>query len=155
MQQATFGAGCFWGVEAAFQKIKGVLTTKVGYMGGHVKNPTYKEVCTDKTGHAEVVHLTYDPNKISYEQLLDVFWDIHDPTQLNKQGPDRGTQYRSIVFYHDEAQKKMVEQSKQKQQTSGNFNKKIVTEIVPAQEFYPAEEYHQKYFEKQGRFCCS
>ena len=154
MQQATFGAGCFWGVEAAFQKIKGVLTTKVGYMGGHVKNPTYKEVCTDKTGHAEVVHLTYDPNKISYEQLLDVFWDIHDPTQLNKQGPDRGTQYRSVVFYHDEAQKKMAEQSKQKQQTSGNFNKKIVTEIVPAQEFYPAEKYHQKYFEKQGRFYC-
>jgi peptide-methionine (S)-S-oxide reductase len=154
MQHATFGAGCFWGVEAAFQKVQGVLTTKVGYMGGQVKNPTYEEVCTDKTGHAEVVHLTYDPNKISYEQLLDIFWNIHDPTQLNKQGPDRGTQYRSVIFYHDETQKKMAEQSKQKQQTSGNFNKKVVTEIVQAQEFYLAEEYHQKYFEKQGRFTC-
>jgi peptide-methionine (S)-S-oxide reductase len=152
MQQATFGAGCFWGVEAAFQKITGVITIKVGYMGGHIKNPTYEDVCTDKTGHAEVVQISYDPKIISYEQLLDIFWDIHDPTQLNRQGPDRGTQYRSVIFYHDEQQKKIAEQSKQEQQASGNFNKNIVTEIVPAQDFYPAEEYHQKYFEKQGRF---
>lgn len=152
MQKATFGAGCFWGVEAAFQKVKGVHSTKVGYMGGHLKNPTYEDVCTDKTGHVEVVHITFEPTKISYEQLLDVFWDIHDPTQLNRQGPDRGTQYRSVIFYHNQQQKKIAENSKRNKQKSGKFKKKIVTEIIPAQEFYPAEEYHQKYFEKQGRF---
>ncbi len=155
MQKATFGAGCFWGVEAAFQQVNGILSTKVGYMGGHLKNPTYEDVCTDKTGHVEVVHITFDPMIISYKQLLDLFWDIHDPTQLNRQGPDRGTQYRSVIFYHDQQQKKFAEKSKMRQQTSGKYKKEIVTEIIPAQEFYPAEEYHQKYFEKQGRFSCN
>jgi peptide-methionine (S)-S-oxide reductase len=155
MQKATFGAGCFWGVEAAFQQVNGVLSTKVGYMGGYLKNPTYEDVCTDKTGHIEVVNITFDPMKISYEQLLDEFWNIHDPTQVNRQGPDRGTQYRSVIFYHDQQQKKLAEKSKKRQQTSGKYKKEIVTDIIPAQKFYLAEEYHQKYFEKQGRFSCN
>jgi peptide-methionine (S)-S-oxide reductase len=152
MEIATFGAGCFWGVEAIFQKIKGVLKTTVGYMGGNIKNPTYEQVCTDKTGHVEVIQITYDPEQISYDKLLDLFWKIHDPTQLNRQGPDIGTQYKSVIFYHDEIQKNISEQSKNKQQK--NYNKKIVTEIKPVLNFYPAEEYHQKYFEKHGFSNC-
>ncbi len=146
MEKATFGAGCFWGVEDSFQKIKGVVSTRVGYMGGTIKNPTYKDVCTDKTGHIEVVQMTYAPSIISYEKLLEIFWSIHDPTQLDRQGPDIGTQYRSVIFYHTEEQKKIAEKSKQKQ--SKIIKKEIVTEITPAKEFYPAEEYHQKYLEK-------
>jgi len=148
MQIATFGAGCFWGVEAKFQKIKGVKKTTVGFMGGKLKNPTYEQVCTDKTGHAEVIHIIYNKEQISYEKLLDVFWEIHDPTQLNRQGPDIGTQYRSVIFYHNEEQKNLAEESKKQQQKK--YTKKIVTEITSAQEFYPAEEYHQKYLQKQG-----
>jgi len=152
IQKATFGAGCFWGVEASFQKIKGVTSTTVGYMGGKTKNPTYEQVCTDKTGHAEVIQITYDPLIVSYEKLLEIFWSIHDPTQLNRQGPDIGTQYRSVIFYHSEEQKYIAEQSKQKQIL--RHKKEIVTEITPAKEFYLAEEYHQKYLEKNRLFSC-
>ena len=152
MQTATFGAGCFWGVEAAFQKIDGVKETTAGYMGGNLKNPTYEQVCTDKTGHAEVVQIVFDSEEISYDKLLETFWEIHDPTQLNRQGQDIGMQYRSVIFYHDETQKKLAEVSKEKRQNI--IDKKIVTEIKPAEGFYPAEEYHQKYLEKQGRLSC-
>ena len=151
MEIATFGAGCFWGVEAAFQKIKGVIKTSVGYMGGTTKNPSYEDVCTDKTGHAEVVQVQFDNKIVKYEELLDVFWKIHDPTQLNRQGFDLGTQYRSVIFYHNEKQKILAEESKNKQEKS---KKPIVTEIVPAKEFYKAEEYHQNYLKKQGRASC-
>lgn len=154
MEKATFGAGCFWGIEAAFQKIKGVQSTTVGYMGGSLKNPTYEDVCTNTTGHAEVVQIIYDEKVLSYEQLLDTFWNIHDPTQLNRQGPDRGTQYISVIFYHNDIQKKVAENSKKKQQNSGRYKKQIVTEIIKAQTFYPAEEYHQKYLKKQGSASC-
>jgi peptide-methionine (S)-S-oxide reductase len=146
MEKATFGAGCFWGVEDSFQKIKGVISTTVGYMGGKTKNPTYEEVCTDTTGHVEVVQIIYDPLIVSYKKLLEIFWNIHDPTQLNRQGPDIGSQYRSVIFYHSEEQKKISEKSKQNQLRK--YKKEIVTEITPANEFYPAEEYHQKYLEK-------
>jgi len=146
MQKATFAAGCFWGVEAAFQKIKGVRDTKVGYSGGRTKNPTYEKVCTNKTGHAEVIQITYDPKEVNYERLLEVFWEIHDPTQLNRQGPDVGTQYRSAIFYHNEEQKNIAEVSKSNQQQK--YDKKITTEISPIKDFYLAEKYHQKYFEK-------
>jgi len=152
METATFGAGCFWGVEAKFQKIRGITKTTVGYMGGNIKNPTYEQVCTDKTGHAEVIQIQFNPEQINYEKLLDVFWEMHDPIQLNRQGPDVGTQYRSVIFYHNERQKKLAEQSKDKQQTK--YDKKITTEITPAQQFYPAEEYHQKYLEKQDFSSC-
>ena len=152
MQIATFGAGCFWGVEASFQKIKGVISTKVGYMGGKTKNPSYEEVCTDKTGHVEVVQITYDPLIVSYEKLLDIFWIIHDPTQLNRQGLDIGIQYRSVIFYHSEEQKQIAEKSKQKQLL--RYKKEIMTDITSAEEFYPAEEYHQHYFEKNRLFSC-
>ena len=152
MDIATFGAGCFWGVEASFQKIKGVTSTTVGYMGGKTKNPTYEEVCTDKTGHVEVVQINYDPFIVSYEKLLDVFWSIHDPTQLNRQGLDIGIQYRSVIFYHSEEQKQIAEKSKQKQLI--RYKKKIMTDIISAREFYPAEEYHQHYFEKNRLFSC-
>ena len=148
MEIATFGAGCFWGVEAAYQKINGVIKTIVGYMGGTTKNPSYEDVCTDKTGHAEVVQVQFDNKIVKYEELLDVFWKIHDPTQLNRQGFDIGTQYRSVIFYHNEKQKILAEKSKNKQEKS---KKQIVTEIVPAKEFYKAEEYHQNYLKKQGR----
>jgi len=154
MEKATFGAGCFWHVEAAFQKIKGVTSTTVGYMGGNLKNPTYADVCTDKTGHAEVLQIIYEPKIITYEQLLDIFWSIHDPTQLNRQGPDKGTQYRSVLFYHNEQQKKTAEQSKNKIEKSKKYTKPITTEITKAKEFYKAEEYHQKYFEKNGLNSC-
>ena len=148
MEKATFGAGCFWGVESALQNIKGIKSTTVGYMGGNLKNPTYGDVCTDKTGHAEVVQILYDPTKISYDQLLNIFWSMHDPTQLNRQGVDIGTQYRSVIFYHNENQKQIAKKSKNKQQKTGKYKKPISSEITPAKEFYPAEEYHQKYLEK-------
>jgi peptide-methionine (S)-S-oxide reductase len=150
MEKATFGAGCFWGVEAAFQDLKGVLSTTVGYMGGDFENPTYEDVCTDKTGHAEVVQIIFDPLKILFEKLLEIFWDIHDPTQLNRQGPDKGTQYRSVIFYHSQEQKRKAEKSKVEQQKSKKYKNTIVTEIAPAKKFYPAEEYHQKYLQKQS-----
>ncbi len=148
--KATFGAGCFWHVEDLLSKTKGVKSTQVGYTGGQLPNPTYEEVCTDKTGHAEAVEVEYDPNEISYEELLDVFWNNHNPTTLNRQGPDVGIQYRSAIFYHDEDQKEIAEKSKQSLETSGRFENPVVTEIVPAPTFYRAEEYHQKYFKKQG-----
>jgi peptide-methionine (S)-S-oxide reductase len=147
MQRATFAAGCFWGVESAFRELPGVLATAVGYTGGHTENPTYKEVCSDRTGHAEAVTVEFDPAKISYEQLLEVFWDTHDPTQLNRQGPDHGSQYRSTIFTHGPEQEKAARESKERLSKSG---KSIVTEIVPAPEFYMAEDYHQQYFEKRG-----
>jgi peptide-methionine (S)-S-oxide reductase len=154
MVKAAFGAGCFWGVEAAFQKIKGVKSTVVGYMGGVLKNPKYEDVCTDKTGHAEVVKLDYDPELITYEELLEIFWKIHDPTQLNRQGPDFGSQYRSVIFYYGVEQRKIAEESKNKKQAEQKDDIIIVTEITPAGVFYPAEEYHQKYFDKRGSASC-
>ena len=154
MEIATFGAGCFWGVEAAFQKIQGVKKTRVGYMGGTLKNPTYKDVCTNTTGHAEVAQIMYNPTEVTYENLLETFWKIHDPTQLNKQGPDIGTQYRSVIFYHNEQQRNLAENTKKKLQQSQKFSKPIVTEITKAKEFYEAEEYHQKYCEKHGVPAC-
>jgi peptide-methionine (S)-S-oxide reductase len=151
---ATFGAGCFWGVEAAFSAVNGVVSTAAGYMGGTLKNPSYKDVCTGQTGHAEVVQVTYDKSKVSYKNLLNVFWSIHDPTQLNRQGPDIGTNYRSVIFYHDAEQGKIARKSKEAMETSGVFRfGKIMTTILPAQEFYRAEEYHQHYHEKHGGSC--
>ncbi|MBI2558494.1 peptide-methionine (S)-S-oxide reductase MsrA [Candidatus Woesearchaeota archaeon] len=149
-EKATFAAGCFWGVEDAFRKVKGVVDAKVGYTGGKTKNPTYEMVCTDATGHAEAVDVEYDPSKVSYDELLDVFWSIHDPTQLNRQGPDVGTQYRSTIFYHNEKQKRAAIASKEKLEKSGKYKKPIMTQMVPVSDFYKAEEYHQKYFEKKG-----
>ena len=148
--KATFGAGCFWHVEDLLNKTKGVKSTAVGYIGGQLQNPTYEEVCTDKTGHAEAVEVEYDPDEISFEDLLNVFWTNHNPTTLNRQGPDVGIQYRSAVFYHDETQKEIAEKSKQKLDQSDKFDNPVVTEIVPAPTFYKAEEYHQKYFKKHG-----
>jgi peptide-methionine (S)-S-oxide reductase len=150
MENATFAAGCFWGIEAAFQRVEGVISTTVGYTGGSKEKPTYKEVCTGRTGHAEAVEVIYDPSKVSYGALLDVFWSIHDPTLLNRQGPDVGTQYRSVIFYHNAEQESNARAAKEKLEKSGKFNRKIVTEIVPATTFYPAEEYHQNYYEKHG-----
>jgi peptide-methionine (S)-S-oxide reductase len=154
MKKATFGAGCFWGVEATFRRIPGVVETAVGYAGGQTENPTYKEVCTDRTGHAEVVEVEYDPSKVSYGQLLDVFWSSHDPTQVNRQGPDYGTQYRTVIFYHDDEQKAEAEASKQNLEASRRFARPIATQIVPAGPFYRAEEYHQRYLEKRGLENC-
>jgi peptide-methionine (S)-S-oxide reductase len=148
--KATFGAGCFWHVEDLLNKTKGVKSTAVGYIGGELTNPTYEEVCTDKTGHAEAVEVEYDPDEISFEELLDVFWSNHNPTTLNRQGPDVGIQYRSAIFYHDEKQKEIAEKSKQELGKSDKFDNPIITEIVPAPTFYKAEEYHQKYFKKHG-----
>ena len=148
---ATFGAGCFWGPEAKFRQVEGVVDAAVGYMGGHVKNPTYEMVCTDETGHAEVVQVTYDASLVSYEQLLEVFWQIHDPTTPDRQGVDFGTQYRSVIFCHDENQRAMAEASKKRLDESGQFGDPIVTEIAPAKPFYRAEEYHQRYLEKTGQ----
>ena len=150
MEKATFGAGCFWGVEEAFRRIKGVVSTVVGYAGGKTENPTYKEVCTDKTGHAEVIQIEFDPSKITYDDLLAVFFQIHDPTTRNRQGPDVGSQYRSVIFYHSPKQKNSAEAYVQQLNLSGRFNGPIVTEILPAGPFYLAEEYHQKYHEKHG-----
>ena len=152
---ATFGAGCFWGVEATFQQIPGVVATRVGYTGGRVENPTYKLVCSDTTGHAEAVEVTFDPAQVTYDQLLDVFFKSHDPTTPNRQGPDIGSQYRSVIFYHDPGQKTAAEASKRKQQRSGPYTRRrIVTRIVPATPFYAAEEYHQRYLEKRGLISC-
>lgn len=150
--QATFGAGCFWHVEEAFREVKGVVKTAVGYMGGKAKNPSYEEVCSDETGHAEVVHVEFDSKKVSYEQLLEIFWGCHNPTTPNRQGLDVGTQYRSVIFYHNEKQKVAAERSKESEQKK--YKQKIVTKIAPAQEFYRAEEYHQQYLEKRGLKTC-
>jgi peptide-methionine (S)-S-oxide reductase len=147
---ATFGAGCFWGIEDAFRKLPGVTDAVSGYMGGWVDNPTYRMVCTDKTGHAEVVRVEYDPAKVTYKELLDLFWTIHDPTTPNRQGFDVGTQYRSAIFYHDEDQRALAEASKKRLDESHVFRYPIVTEIKPAGAFYRAEEYHQRYYEKSG-----
>ncbi|NVM53250.1 MAG: peptide-methionine (S)-S-oxide reductase MsrA [Candidatus Helarchaeota archaeon] len=150
METATFAAGCFWGVEAAFLKINGVINTTVGYTGGTYKNPTYKIVCSGITGHAEAIRIEYDPTQITYEDLLEIFWSIHDPTTLNRQGPDIGTQYRSAIFYHNNEQKEKAIASKEHLEHVNIFRNPIVTEIIAAGEFYPAEEYHQRYFEKMG-----
>ena len=154
-EKATFAAGCFWGVEAAFRPIEGVIETQVGYIGGRLENPTYKQVCTDRTGHAEAVEVTYDPNKVSYEGLLEAFWRIHDPTTLNCQDPDIGTQYRSAIFFHTPQQQTLAENSKQNLQKTAGFTNPIVTQIVPAPKFYRAEEYHQRYLEKRGQTSCT
>ncbi|HZT37549.1 MAG TPA: peptide-methionine (S)-S-oxide reductase MsrA [Bryobacteraceae bacterium] len=152
--KATFAAGCFWGVEELFRNTPGVLSTQVGYTGGHTPNPTYQEVCTDRTGHAEAVEIEYDPERVSYEQLLEIFWANHDPTTLNRQGPDIGTQYRSAIFYHSPEQKAAAIASKQALEQSGRFRRPIVTEIVAAGPFYRAEEYHQQYLAKRGLSHC-
>lgn len=152
-EQATFGAGCFWGVEERYRQIPGVLETAVGYMGGTVKDPTYHQVCDDTTGHAEVVHLTFDPSLVSYDQLLKIFWENHNPTTLNRQGPDVGTQYRSVIFTHSEEQRARALASKAEIEASGVWKQPIVTEIIPAEPFYRAEEYHQKYLLKNGGVC--
>jgi len=154
IEKATFAAGCFWGVESAFCQVEGVISTTVGYSGGNTKNPTYEEVCADKTGHAESVLIEFNPELITYEKLLELFWSIHDPTTLNRQGPDIGSQYRSIVFYHSEEQKNMAIYIKDKLEKSKRFSRKIVTEIIPSTVFYKAEEYHQKYFQKHGLVKC-
>jgi len=150
IETATFGAGCFWGVEETFRQEKGVKSTAVGYSGGIFKNPTYQDVCTGKTGHAEVVQLTFDPDEISYEKLLEIFWDCHNPMTLNRQGPDVGTQYRSVIFCHTPQQEKIAQKSKETSDKSGKYPQKIVTEIKPAATFYIAEEYHQQYLHKRG-----
>jgi peptide-methionine (S)-S-oxide reductase len=152
--KATFAAGCFWGVEELFRNTPGVLSTQVGYTGGHTDNPTYKEVCTDRTGHAEAVEIEYDPQRVSYEQLLEIFWANHDPTTLNRQGPDIGTQYRSAIFYHNPEQQAAAIASKRALEQSGRFHRPIVTEILPAGPFYRAEEYHQQYLAKRGLSHC-
>jgi peptide-methionine (S)-S-oxide reductase len=151
---ATFGAGCFWGVEAAFRRVPGVLDAAVGYTGGHTENPTYKDVCTDRTGHAEVVQVTFDPAQVSYEKLLDVFWEEHDPTQVNRQGPDFGKQYRSAIFFNSPEQEAIAKKSRAALEASGKFRRAIATEITPATTFYRAEEYHQRYLEKRGAASC-
>jgi len=151
IQKAIFAAGCFWGVEANFRKIEGVLSTRVGYIGGQFSNPTYKDVCSHKTGHAEAVEVTFDTTKVSYDELLNVFWSIHDPTTINRQGPDIGTQYRSAIFYIDDEQKEKAERSKDNLETSNHFKRPIVTQIFPASDFWQAEDYHQQYIEKRKR----
>jgi len=154
MTTATFGAGCFWQVEAAFRNVEGVLSTRVGYAGGSVADPSYEDVCTGRTGHAEVCEVTYDESALSYEELLDVFWAVHDPTTLNRQGWDVGSQYRSAILYHDVKQKEVAEASKEKLQAQGRFKKDIVTEIAAASNFYTAEDYHQQYLQKRGLATC-
>ncbi|MEO6939933.1 MAG: peptide-methionine (S)-S-oxide reductase MsrA [Candidatus Kapaibacterium sp.] len=154
MEKAYFGAGCFWGVEAAYRQIKGVKATAVGYLGGTLTNPTYEQVCTDRTGHAEVVEVTYDPAEVAYDELLTVFWENHDPTTLNKQGPDVGSQYRSAIFYTNEEQHVAALASKASLEQAGRYRKPIVTEITPASMFYKAEDYHQQYLEKRGLSSC-
>jgi peptide-methionine (S)-S-oxide reductase len=152
-KKATFGAGCFWGVEAAFRQLDGVSATRVGYSGGHTENPTYEDVCSHGTGHAEVVEVTYDPERVSYDQLLDTFWAKHDPTQLNRQGWDIGDQYRSVIFAHDDEQQEAAVRSKAEEQT--RHRRPVVTQIEPAPTFYEAEDYHQQYLEKRGRASCT
>jgi peptide-methionine (S)-S-oxide reductase len=154
IEQATFGAGCFWGVEAVFRQTPGVLSTAVGYAGGRTTNPTYEEVCSDATGHAEVVHVEFDPEQVSFEKLVEIFFANHNPTTLNRQGPDFGSQYRSVVFYHGDAQKAVAEESKRKLGESNRWGRPIVTQIAPFTAFYPAEDYHQQYLEKRGMASC-
>ena len=154
MEKATFGAGCFWGVEEAFKKIPGVKSTAVGYEGGALDNPTYQDVCTGETGHAEVIEIEFDPKVVSYETLLNAFWELHDPTTLNRQGPDHGTQYRSAVFFHSPAQQAAAQALKESLNAAGKFRRPIVTEITPASTFHRAEEYHQRYLEKRGLGSC-
>lgn len=154
MEKATFAAGCFWGIQAKFDKIEGVISTQVGYTGGRTENPTYEEVCSGTTGHAEAVEVTFNPKTVSYEELLRTFWSIHNPTTRNRQGFDIGTQYRSGVFYHNEEQKNIALKVKEELEHSGKYSAQIVTEITPASTFYRAEDYHQKYYEKTGRSGC-
>jgi peptide-methionine (S)-S-oxide reductase len=154
METATFGAGCFWGVQTAFDCIPGVLETAVGYEGGTLEHPSYREVCTDRTGHAEVVQVRFDPAKVSFSTLLDTFFQEHDPTQLNRQGPDHGTQYRSVIFYHSPEQQQQAQATIERLQQEKRFSRPIVTQVVPASTFWPAEEYHQKYLEKRGAVSC-
>ncbi|HET7693398.1 MAG TPA: peptide-methionine (S)-S-oxide reductase MsrA [Gemmatimonadota bacterium] len=154
MEKATFAAGCFWGVEETFRQLSGVVDTAVGFMGGATENPSYREVCGGRTGHAEVVHLEYDPSRISYDALLDAFWSCHDPTTLNRQGPDVGDQYRSAIFYHTPAQEAAAHASKERVEAAGRFRRPIVTAIEPASTFWRAEEYHQRYLEKRGAAAC-
>lgn len=150
MEKASFAAGCFWGVEEAFRRLGGALSTSVGYSGGSFKNPTYEDVCSGKTGHAETVEVIYDPSTVSYDELLELFWTCHDPTTLNRQGPDVGTQYRSAIFFHTAEQESAAKASKAKLERSGRYRRPIVTEVTPASQFYPAEDYHQQYFAKRG-----
>ncbi|OCL26201.1 peptide-methionine (S)-S-oxide reductase [Orenia metallireducens] len=154
MEKATFAAGCFWGVQALFDKIDGVISTTVGYIGGQTDEPTYEEVCTDQTGHAEAIEITFDPSEITYKELLELFWNNHNPTTLNRQGVDVGTQYRSAIFYHNKEQEEIAKQSKEALANSNKYQNPIVTEIVAATTFYPAEEYHQKYLQKRGQNSC-
>jgi peptide-methionine (S)-S-oxide reductase len=154
MEKATFAAGCFWGVEATFRQMPGVLSTRVGYTGGQTENPTYKEVCTDRTGHAEAVEVEFDPAQVRYADLLKVFWENHDPTQLNRQGPDWGSQYRSAIFFHSPEQAKEAQASKEALEKAHRYSKPIATQIVPAVAFFPAEDYHQQYLEKRGLASC-
>ncbi len=154
MEKATFGAGCFWGVEATFRRVKGVIDAAVGYAGGALENPTYRDVCTKQTGHAEVVEVTYDPDEVSYDELLEVFWNNHNPTTLNRQGPDVGSQYRSAIFFHTPDQETVAQASLERLDRSDRFRTPIVTEVTPASTFYRAEEYHQQYLEKRGLAHC-
>ena len=154
MEKATFGAGCFWGVEARFQQLPGVIETAVGYEGGELDNPTYKDVCTDRTGHAEVVEVKFDPARVSYQRLLDLFFELHDPTQLNRQGPDWGAQYRSVIFFHSPQQEEAAQAAIARLTEQKTFRKPIVTQVVPAQTFWRGEEYHQRYLEKRGAVVC-
>lgn len=154
MEKATFGAGCFWGVEAEFGRMPGVVETAVGYEGGALEQPTYKDVCTDRTGHAEVVELTFDPAKVSYQRLVEAFFGLHDPTQLNRQGPDWGAQYRSAIFFHSPGQQETATKVIEQLTAAGKFSKPIVTQVVPAETFWRAEEYHQKYLAKRGAVSC-
>lgn len=154
LQKATFGAGCFWGVETAFREVKGVISTVVGYMGGDLDNPSYQDVCTGTTGHSEVVEVIFNSHEVSYRDLLRLFWSIHDPTTVNRQGPDVGVQYRSVIFYHDLDQKKLAEKMRDELQKSNIYPRDIVTAIEPAQTFWKAEDYHQQYFEKTKRRSC-
>src|SRR5213595_156736 len=154
-EKATFGAGCFWGVEETFRKLKGVSSTAVGYAGGNRENPSYEDVCSDKTGHAEVVQVEFDPSQITYGQILDVFWSNHNPTTLNRQGPDVGTQYRSAIFYHSPEQEATAMASKERLEKSGRFNRPVATQIEAAPKFWRAEEYHQRYLQKSGQSHCA
>lgn len=154
IEKATFGAGCFWGVEHVFRRVEGVMSTAAGYAGGNVTNPTYEQVCSGRTGHSEVVQVTYDPSVVSYEKLLNIFWSMRNPTTLNRQGPDIGYQYRSVIFYHTDEQKDAAEASKRRLDESGTWSDPVVTAIEPAPAFYRAEEYHQRYYEKHGAGSC-
>jgi peptide-methionine (S)-S-oxide reductase len=149
VERATFGMGCFWGPEETFRKVDGVTATSVGFMGGSLENPTYEEVCTARTGHAEVVEVEFDPSRIAYQELLEIFWACHDPTTRNRQGPDIGSQYRSVLFFHSPEQEAAARASKEKLESGGRYRREIVTEIVPASRYYPADEYHQRYLEKR------